>query len=82
MVPLSVRRYRFITEVHTDLFFDMRSYPAWIVANKFASRGVVIFSKGSFFWGAVRYTPKDPEAFAKKLRRRLYQQSGWLPLGS
>jgi len=82
VVTLSVRRYRFITEVHTDSFFDMRFYPAWIVANKFASRGVVIFRKGSLFWGAVRYTPKDLEAFARELRRRVYKQTGRLPLGS
>jgi hypothetical protein len=84
VVPVSVRKYRFITEVHTTTFFEGEFITlAWRVPNKLITgRGVMIFSKGSLFWGAVLYTPDDPEGLARELRRRVYQQTGRLPLGS
>ena len=84
VVPVSIRRYRFITEVHTTSFLEGDFFTlAWRVPNRLITgRAVVIFSKGSLFWGAVSYTPEDPEAFARELRRRVYQQTGRLPLGS
>ena len=82
VVPVSIRRYRFVTEVHTTSFFEGQFTLAWRVPNRLTGRGVMIFSKGSLFWGAVFYTPDDPEAFARELRRRVYQQTGRLPLGS
>jgi hypothetical protein len=84
VVPVSIRRYRIITEVHTTSFLEGDFFTlAWRVPNRLITgRAVVIFSKGSLFWGAVSYTPEDPEAFARELRRRVYQQTGRLPLGS
>jgi hypothetical protein len=83
VMPVSVRRYRYITEVRTNSFFDGDFFTlAWSVPNRLTARGVVIFSKGSIIWGAVYYTPDDPEGFARELRRRVFQQTGRLPLGS
>jgi hypothetical protein len=82
VVPVSVRRYRFITEVHATSFLEGQFSLAWPVANRLTGRGVLAFSQGSLFWGAVRYTPDDPEGFARELRRRVYQRTGQLPLGS
>ena len=84
VVPVSIRRYRFITEVHTSSFFEGEFINlAWRVPNRLITgRWVTIFSKGSLLWGAVVYTPDDPEGFARELRRRVYQATGRLPLGS
>jgi hypothetical protein len=82
VVALSVRRYQSITEVRTTSFFEGYFTLAWRVPNRLTGRGVLIFSKGSLFWGAVLYTPDDPEEFARELRRRVYQATGWVPLGS
>ena len=86
IVPLSVRKYRFITEVHTTSFLEGDFFTlAWRVPNRLiTARVVTIFSRGSesLFFGAVLYTPDDPEGFARELRRRVYQQTGRLPLGS
>jgi hypothetical protein len=82
VVPVSVRRYRFITEVHATSFPEMRFSLSWRIPNRISYQGVVILSRGSLLWGAVLYTPDDPEGFARELRRRVYQQTGRLPLGS
>jgi len=82
VVPLSVRRYQFIREVHTISPPESLFTLAWRVQNRFIGQGVMIFSSGSFFFGAVLYTPDDAEGFARELRRRVYQQTGQLPLGS
>jgi len=86
VVPLSVRKYRFITEVHVASFFEGDFITlAWRVPNRLITAQVVtIFSKGSesLFFGSVLYTPDDPEGFARELRRRVFQQTGRLPLGS
>jgi hypothetical protein len=85
VVPLSVRRYRFITEVHTASFLEMQFAWVWPVQNRLTGRGVMIFSRRgseSLFFGAVLYTPDDAEGFARELRRRVFQQTGRLPLGS
>jgi hypothetical protein len=86
VVPLSVRRYRFITEVYTASYLEMQFawvWRVWPVQNRLTGRGVVIFSRGSesLFFGAVLYTPDDAEGFARELRRRVFQQTGRLPLG-
>jgi hypothetical protein len=52
------------------------------VPNRLTGRGVTFFSKGNLFWLAVFCTPDDPEAFDRELRRRVYLQTGRLPLGS
>jgi len=82
VVPVSVRRYRFITEVHATSFQEMRFSLAWRIPNRISYQGVVILSRGSLLWGVVLYTPDDPEGFARELRRGVYQQTGRLPLGS
>jgi hypothetical protein len=83
VVPLSVRRYQFITEVYTASFLEMQFVLTWRVTNRFTGPGVVIFSRGSsLFFKAVLYTPDDPEGFARELRRRVFQQTGRLPLGA
>jgi hypothetical protein len=84
VAPLSVRRYRFITEVYTASFLEMQFAWVWPVQNRLTGRGVMIFSRGSesLFFGAVLYTPDDPDGFARELRRRVFQQTGRLPLGS
>ena len=82
VVPVSIQSYRFITEVRTTSFFEGRFVLAWRVPNRLTGRGVMIFSKGNLLWLSVFYTPEDPEAFARELRRRVYQQTGRLPLGS
>ena len=82
VVALSVRRYQSITAVRTTSFFERYFTLAWRVPNRLTGRGVMIFSKGSLFWGAVFYTPDDPEGFARELRRRVYQATGRVPLGS
>ena len=84
IVPVSIRRYRYITEVHTSSLFEGEFINlAWRVPNRLITgRWVTIFSEGSLLWGAVVYTPDDPEGFARELRRRVYQKTGRLPLGS
>ena len=82
VVAVSVRRYQSITEVHTTSFFEGYFSLARRMSNRLTGRGVMIFSKGSLFWGAVLYTPDDPEEFARELRRRVYQATGRVPLGS
>lgn len=86
VVPLSVRKYRFITEVRVPSFLEGNFITlAWRVPNRLITvRAVTIFSRGneSLFFGAVMYTPDDPEGFARELRRRVFQQTGHLPLGS
>ncbi len=83
LVPVSVRRYESITEVHTISPLESLFTFAWRVQNRlFIGQGVMVFSKGSVFFGAVLYTPNDAEGFARELRRRVYQQTGQLPLGS
>ena len=81
VVPVSVRRYQSVREVRTisppKSLFTLASR----VQNRFTGQGVMIFSSGSFFFGAVLYTPDDAEGFARELRRRVYQQRGQLPLG-
>ncbi len=80
VVPVSLRKYQFITEVHTlsPLEFTL----AWRVPNRLMGHGgVIVFSKDSFFFGAVLYTPDNAEGFARELRRRVYQHTGRLPLG-
>jgi hypothetical protein len=42
----------------------------------------MIFSKGNLLWLSVFYTPDDPEGFVRELRRRVYQKTARLPLGS
>ena len=84
VVPLSVRRYEFITEVYTASFLEMQFAWVWPVQNRLTGRGVMIFSRGSesLIFGAVLYTPDEPEGFARELRRRVFRQTGQLPLGS
>jgi hypothetical protein len=82
VVPVSIQKYRFITEVRTTSFFEGQFVLAWRHTNRLTGRGVMIFSKGNLLWLSVFYTPDDPEAFARELRRRVYQQTGRLPLGS
>ena len=82
VVPVSVRRYQSIREVHTVSPLESLFTLAWRVQNKVIGQGVMVFSSGSFFFGAVLYTPNDAEGFARELRRRVYQQTGQLPLGS
>ena len=84
VVPLSVRRYRFITEVHTASFLEMQFAWVWPVQNRLIGRGVMICDGGSesLIFHTVLYTPDDAEEFAKELRRRVFQQTGRLPLGS
>ena len=80
VVPVSVRRYESITEVHTT--YSTPFTLAWRVQNRLIGHGVIVFSTDSFYFGAVLYTPDNAEGFARELRRRVYQQSGRLPLGS
>lgn len=82
VAPVSVRRYQSITEVHTISPLESLFAFAWRVQNRLIGQGVMVFSSGSFFFGAVLYTPADAEGFARELRRRVYQQTGQLPLGS
>ena len=83
VVPLSVKRYQFITEVYTASFLEIQFALTWRVTNRFTGPGVVIFSRGSsLIFGAVLYTPDEPEGFARELRRRVFQKTGRLPLGS
>jgi hypothetical protein len=82
VVPVNVRRYESIREVHTISPLESLFTLAWRVQNRFMGQGVMVFSSGSFFFGAVLYTPDDADAFARELRRRVYQQTGQLPLGS
>jgi hypothetical protein len=81
VLPVSVRRYQSIREVHTISPLESLFTFAWRVQNKVMGQGVMVFSSGSFF-GAVLYTPDDAEGFARELRRRVYQQTGQMPLGS
>ena len=78
-VPVSVRRYQFITEVHTTSPLGSPFSMALRAQNRFIGQGVMVSSSGSFF--PVLYTPDDAEGFARALRRRVYQQTGRLPLG-
>jgi len=84
VVPLSVRRYEFITEVYTASFLEMQFAWVWPVQNRLTGRGVMIFRRGSerLICGAGLYTPDEPEGFARELRRRVFRQTGQLPLGS
>jgi hypothetical protein len=84
VVPLSVRRYRFITEVYTASFLEMQFAWVWPVQNRLTGRGVMIFSRGSesLFFGAALYTPDEAEGFARELRLRVFQQTGRLLLGT
>ena len=83
VVPLSVRRCQSITEVYTASFLEMQFALRWRVTNRFTGPGGVIFSRGSsLIFGAVLYTPEDPDGFARELRRRVFQKTGRLPLGS
>ena len=83
VVPLSVRRYRSITEVYTASFLEMQFALTWHVTNRFTGPGVMICDGGSesLFFHTVLYTPDDPEDFARELRRRVFQKTGRLPLG-
>jgi hypothetical protein len=82
VVPVSVRRYQSIREVHTISPLESLYFMGWRVQSRLIGQGVMVFSSGSFFFGAVPYTPDDAEGFARELRRRVYQQTGQLPLGS
>jgi hypothetical protein len=79
-VPVSVRRYRFITEVHATSPLGSPFSLALRAQNRFIGQGVMVSSSGSFF--PVLYTPDDAEGFARELRRRVYRQTGRVPLGS
>ena len=81
MAPVSVRRCQSITEVHTISPLESLFAFAWRVQNRLIGQGVMVFSSGSFFFGAVLYTPDDADGFARELRRRVYQHTGRLPLG-
>ena len=82
VAAVSLKRYESIEEVQSISALEALFTPTWRVQNKVIGQGVMVFSSGSFFFGAVLYTPDDAEGFAGELRRRVYQQTGRLPLGS
>ena len=83
VAAVSVRRYQFIREVHTISPLATLFFMGWRAQNRFVGQGVMVISSGGMvFFGAVLYTPDNVEGFARELRRRVYQQTGRLPLGS
>ena len=79
-VPVSITSYDRIEEVRQVSWAEAFLYPhAWRAANRLNGPFLVILRK----WGLpVAISPEDPEGFARELRRRVFQQTGRLPLGS
>jgi hypothetical protein len=80
IAAVSLRKYQSIEEVQVMSALEALFTPAWRVQNRVVGRAVAIYRRRGFF--PVLYTPDDPEGFARELRRRVYQQTGRLPLGS
>src|SRR5215212_11972934 len=68
VVPLSVRRYEFITEVYTASFLEMQFAWVWPVQNRLTGRGRVSFGGVTRSLVSVPFinSPATPEGFARK----------------
>ncbi len=79
VLPVSVMRYEYIEEVRIINPIELLFRAAWRPQSKLVSRRAVMIQGRGFF--GVIFTP-DAEGFARELRRRVFQQTGRLPLGS
>ena len=76
--PVSAVRYEDVREARAISALEMLAWPVWRAQNRLLGPAVLIYGRGFF---PVLFTPDDAEGFARELRRRVFRQTGRLPLG-